>query len=180
MEFPRYFDEVFNLFYSLTGHEGLDYLLGTFVLALVAVVVGEFTISLVFRFNRKHLDDLNHRMSAMSLLSKDALNAGDITSYHACNKQANDAYGRVFFNMFGLSAASLWPACFALAWMQERFIDVPLPIPFTGLEANYVVVFLVCYIGARIFFGRVKRHLPYFKGMHRMLSSYGQPSRAGI
>jgi hypothetical protein len=56
--------------------------------------------------------------------------------------------------------------------MQERFIDVPLPVPFTGLEANYVVVFLVCYTGARIFFGRLKRHLPYFKGLHRMLRAY--------
>jgi len=82
------------------------------------------------------------------------------------------AKSRVFFNMFGLSAASLWPACFALAWMQERFIDLPLSIPFTELKANYVVVFLVCYIGAKIFFGRVKRHLPYFKGMHQMLRAY--------
>lgn len=172
MEFPPYFDEFFNLFYSLTGHEGLNYLLGTFVLALAAVIVGEFTLSLVFRFNRKHLDELNGRMSTMSQLSKDALNSGDLKNYHACNKQANDAYGRVFFNMFGLSAASLWPACFALAWMQERFIDLPLSISFTELKANYVVVFLVCYIGAKIFFGRVKRHLPYFKGMHQMLRAY--------
>jgi hypothetical protein len=38
-----------------------------------------------------------------------------------------------------------------------------------------VVVFLLCYILARIVFGRLKRHLPYFKGQYEMLQSYGRP-----
>jgi hypothetical protein len=108
----------------------------------------------------------------MKRLSEEALNLGDEKAYRAINKEGNDAFGHLFFNKFGLSAASLWPIFFALAWMQERFAEIALPIPWIGWEINYFFFFLLCYILARIFFGRIKRHLPYFKSMHRMLVAY--------
>lgn len=158
--------------YRITGNPVLDYFAGTFLLALLTVLIGEFTVSLVFKINKNHLDKLNARLADLHNLSLLALKKGDKKSYQACNKEANDAFGRVFFNMFGLSAASLWPIFFALAWMQQRFSGIGFPIPFTGYEVNYVVTFLVCYFLARILFGRIKHKLPYFKGVHEMLLTY--------
>lgn len=172
-----YLDPYLVPLYGLTGVQGLDGLIGTFVLALVVVVTGEFTISLVFRVNRKHLDTLNRRLKKFSDLSQEALRRGDAESYKALNQQANDAYGHVFFNKFGLSAAALWPIFFALDWMQPHFSETGIAVPFYPSGVNYVVVFLCCYVLARIVFGRLKRHLPYFKGQHAMLRSYGKGGR---
>jgi len=167
-------DPILITLFRLTGYPLADYFLGTFLLAFLTVLVGEFTISLVFKVNRAHLDRLNARVEKMSHLSEEALRLGDEESYKACNKEGNDAFGHLFFNKFGLSAASLWPIFFALAWMQQRFAEVGLPLPWVGWEINYVFFFLMCYILARIIFGRVKRNLPYFRGVHLTLLSYEQ------
>ncbi|SHE41286.1 hypothetical protein SAMN02745218_00263 [Desulfofundulus australicus DSM 11792] len=173
-------DKVLILLYKICGHPVIDYFLGTFLLALLAVVVGEFTISLVFLVNKNHLDRLNIRLANLQQLTMLALKLGDKRSYDACNKEANDTFGRVFFNMVGLSAAALWPAFFALAWMQLRFTGIEFPIPFTGLAVNYVFTFIICYILARMFFGRVKNRLPYFRNIHRMLMEYEKSSAPNI
>jgi hypothetical protein len=164
--------------YRLTGVVSMDGLIGTFLVALLVVVIGEFTISIVFRINRKHLDRLNDNLKKYSELSQEALRLGDEVSYKALNKQANDAYGHVFFNKFGLSAAVLWPAFFALDWMQPHFAEIGIAVPLYPSGAHYVVVFLLCYILARILFGRLKRHLPYFKSQYQMLQSYGKKGSA--
>jgi len=165
-------DPFLIVLYRLTGNPMADYFLGTFLLALLAVVVGEFTISIVFKVNKAHLDRLNVRVEKMKRLSSEALAIGDQEGYKACNKEGNDAFGQLFFNKFGLSAASLWPIFFALAWMQERFAEIGLPLPWIGWEINYFIFFLMCYILARILFGRIKRKLPYFRGMHQTLLTY--------
>jgi hypothetical protein len=165
-------DPILITLYRLTGYPLVDYYLGTFLLALLTVLVGELTISVVFRINKAHLDKLNARVEKMQRLSSDALAEGDQAGYKACNKEGNDAFGQLFFNKFGLSAASLWPIFFALAWMQERFAEIGLPLPWIGWEINYFFFFLLCYILARIFFGRIKRKLPYFKGIHQTLLTY--------
>jgi hypothetical protein len=177
MSLVQSIDSVLICLYRITGNPLLDYFLGTFLLALSAVVIGELTISLVFRINKAHLDKLNAKMEKMNLLSMEALNAGDKENYKACNKEGNDAFGQLFFNKFGLSAASLWPIFFALAWMQDRFAEIGLPLPLIGLEINYFFFFLLCYILARIFFGHVKRKLPYFKKVHEALLKYEQSTK---
>jgi uncharacterized membrane protein (DUF106 family) len=174
----HYLDPVILPFYQLTGIRSLDGVIGTLVLSLIVVVIGEFTISLVFLVNRKHLDKLNRQLKKFSDLSQEALRLGDEASYKALNKQANDAYGHVFFNKFGLSAAALWPAFFALDWMQPHFGETGVAIPRYASGVNYVVVFLFCYILARMVFGRLKRHLPYFKSQYQMLQSYGRDEAA--
>jgi hypothetical protein len=173
-----YCDPYLLALYRLTGIGCLDGVIGTFLVALVTTVIGELTISIVFRINRKHLDRLNDNLKKYSELSQEALRLGDEVSYKALNKQANDAYGHVFFNKFGLSAAALWPAFFALDWMQPHFAETGVAVPGYSSDANYVVVFLCCYILARIVFGRLKRHLPYFKGQYRMLQSYASRDAA--
>lgn len=165
-------DPFLIVLYRLTGDPVTDYYIGTFLLALLTVLVGEFTISLVYRVNRRHLEKLDSRYEDLSHLSEEALKRGDKESYKAVNKEGNEAFGQLFFNKFGLSAASLWPCFFALAWMQERFADIGLPLPLIGLEINYFFFFAFCYVAARIFFGRIKRKLPYFKGVHQSLLKY--------
>lgn len=160
-------------FYRLTGNPVGDYFLGTFLIALLAVVLGEFTISLAFRFNRKHLAALNARLAKMHNLSLAALKAGEHGQYRACNREANDAFGRVFFNAIAFSAAYLWPVPFVLAWMQMRFGDIGIPVPFTGLAVNYLVVFLICYVLARMLFGTLRPKLPYFGKIQKMLDANG-------
>ena len=165
-------DPVLIYFFRITGYPVADYFLGTFLLAFLTVLVGEFTISLVFRVNRDHLKVLKARVDKLTRLSEQAVELGDETGYRAVNKEGNEAFGHLFFNKFGLSAASLWPIFFALAWMQERFGHISLPFPFLGWALNYVAFFILCYILARIFFNRLKPRLPYFRKIHQTLQAY--------
>jgi hypothetical protein len=158
-------------FYRVTGYPLADYLLGTFLMAFLAVFVGELTIALVFWVNRNHLKVLDDRVEKMNSLSAQALHQGDEKSYQAINKEGNEAFGQLFFNKFGLSAAALWPIFFALAWMQGRFADIDLPLPFLGFGMNYVALFIICYIMARTLFYRLKPKLPYFGSIHQRLVS---------
>ena len=145
--------------YQLTGNPLWDYLIGTFLLALLTVIVGQITLSLVYRVNREHLERLESRTEQLNRLSSDAMEIGDQRSYKAVNKEASDSYGQLFFNRFGLSAASLWPAFFGLAWMQKRFLQIAIPIPWLGLDANYFVMFLIAYLLARIVYGQARKVL---------------------
>ncbi len=155
----EFFDAIFISFYQVTGNPLWDYFIGTFLLALLSVLVGQATLFLVFCANRGHLEDLDNRFSTLNRLTAKAMEMGDKQSYKSLNKEANDTYGHVFFNQFGLSAASLWPALFALAWLQERFAYIAIPIPLLGFKANYFVVFLLSYLAATIIFHRTKRYL---------------------
>jgi hypothetical protein len=162
--------------YSLTGIPFLDCLAGTLVLALMATVVGEFTVSVAYRVNRRHLHELGEKVARLHRVSHNALEAGDRSSYRLINREANDAFGRLFFQKAALSAASLWPIFFALEWMQENWPQVGAPLPGASEAVNYVAAFLVCYVTSRLLFGRVKRRLPYFKGVYRLLDA-GEPER---
>lgn len=173
----HHWDPYLLTLFNLTGVKSLDGFIGTFLLAFLVTVIGEFTISVVFRINRRHLDGLNESLAKYSELSQEAQRRGDQASYKALNRHANDAYGHVFFNRFGLSAAALWPAFFALDWMQLHFSALGVSVPFFGRGVNYVFFFLICYILARTVFGRLKPHLPYFRQQHAMLMSYSQEGR---
>jgi len=171
-------DSLLASLYMLTGDPIWNYYIGTFLLALGTVLIGEFTVSVVFRINRSHLAKLDRRLSEMKTLSQKALEAGDENSYRACNKEANEAFGRSFFNKFGLSAASLWPCFFALAWMQRHFLGASIPIPLVGLEVSYFPTFVVAYIAARIFFGKIKHRLPYFRQIPKLAYEQTSPEEA--
>ena len=158
-----YLDPYIQRCFGLTGVEALDGLVGTWLLVLATVLIGDATVALVYRVNRAHLERLNRNLSKYGRLSQAALRHGDEVSYKALNRQANDAYGRVFFNNFGLSAASLWPVFFALDWMQPHFAEHGVRLPLVPSGVNYVVVFLVVYVATRWAVGRLKRRLPWFR-----------------
>jgi len=149
--------------YRMTGHPLADYFIGTFVLAIFSVLIGEATVSLLRRVNRRHITRLDGELAAKHELSLAAKRSGDEESYRALNREANDAFGRVFFNMFTFSAASLWSAFMALAWMQTRFMDVEFPVaawlPLLGNTVGYVFIFFLYYVLLRVLLSAAKKHM---------------------
>jgi len=165
-----FLDPYFIELYRLTGEPLVDFFLGTFFLACLSVLIGEFTISVVYRLNKGYYDRLNAEVFEKNNLAIEALRSRNKEAYKKYNKLANDAFGKVFFNQFGLSAASLWPILFVLAWMQSRFMGIEFPL--FGITVNYFLIFLLMYILARILFKNIRHKLPYFKNIHKMLQEY--------
>lgn len=159
-------------FYRLTGYTLVDFLLGTFVLAWMALLIGEFTISAVFLVCRQRIDATTHEARRYQDLSMAALSAGDKQAYQAANKMANDAFGKSFFMQIALSTARLWPVFLAVAWMGHRFADVEFPLLFSDYSIGFVGVFIPLYAAAHIIFKRIKYKLPYFRRIKSILDSY--------
>lgn len=168
----EFVDPCLIVFYRLSGYTFADFLFGTFVLALIAVIIGELTISVVFLMSRRRIDKVNSEVVKYQNLSADALTAGDKAAYAAANKLANDAFGKSFFMQFGLSAAFLWPVFFMLAWMQPRFYGVEFRILFTDYSVGFICVFVALYAAAYLIFKRIKYKIPYFRRINTILESY--------
>lgn len=171
-------DGVLILFYRITGSPHIDYFIGTMSLAFMCVVVGEVTVSLAIRVNRRFIDEMAEKIDRKEKLSMAAYEAGDKVGYKALNKEATDEWGKHFFTMVGYSAGILWPIPFALGWMQTRFYGVefelalPLSLVF-GKTVGYIFTFIPMYILARIIFKHLRPYLPYFRGVQKSLDQYG-------
>jgi len=176
--FYLFLDPYLIRFFRITGYPWADFLIGTLVLALLAVIIGEITISLAFLAVKKRSDRVTEESRRYQNLSMDALKAGDKQAYAAANKMANDAFGHSFFMQIALSAAFLWPIFFALAWMEYRFAGLEFSIPFTGYSLGYIGVFILLYVPACFAFKKVKHRLPYFRGIKKLLDVYDQPVQA--
>lgn len=161
--------------FRLTEIPIIGYFLGIFCLTLLCVMIGQWTLAVAFRFNRKWLNHDNQQMVRMHNLSLKALAVKDKAAYKACNKEANDAFGKYFFAQIGLSISSLWPVPFALGWMQTRFASVdfelPLHIPGIGDSVGYTFTFIPVYILVYILFGKIKHRLPLFKKMAQTIQN---------
>lgn len=132
---------------------------GTFVLAFWAVLLGEMTVALVSRINRKAIE---HRWKETAYYHEQSLKAkaaGDENAYEGINKLANEAYGKSFFLYIAMGMASLWPAFFAAAWLNLRFghLGFILPKWIGGLELSFLAPFVLLYIAVRILFVKIKR-----------------------
>lgn len=154
------------------------FLIGSFCLAMLCVVLGELMISVAIRFNQGHLRDLKAEIAQREQLSMQAYGMGDREGYQAFNKEANDAWGRHFFTMAAYSAGMLWPVPLALAWLHSRFADVTFELAWplslvVGQTVSYPFIFIPMYILARILFGHSRRWLPYFKEVQRRLDEQG-------
>ncbi|MEE4265627.1 MAG: hypothetical protein V2I56_23275 [Desulfobacteraceae bacterium] len=164
-------------FYRLTGYAFVDYIIGTICLAFFCVVIGEISVSLALKFNRRYFDEMNEEMVAKERMSMQAYKAGDMAGYKGLNKQATDVWGRRFFTMVGYSAGILWPIPFAMGWMQTRFSAVNFDLAFPlslifGKSVGYIFTFIPIYILCRIAFKYMRPHLPYFKGVQKILNEY--------
>ncbi|MFH1139679.1 MAG: hypothetical protein V1816_26685 [Pseudomonadota bacterium] len=169
LEFLTLLDRVFLPVFRWPDRAILGFYLGVFCLSAVAALLGDLAFNLAVRADRKRIEEMTRETAKMSNLSLEALQAGDGGSYRACNKMANDAFGKLFFLQAALSMASLWPAPFALAWLQYRFSQVEFPLPFGGWKLNYIGMFLLIYILTRILYGRLGRRLPFFRGAKKIL-----------
>jgi hypothetical protein len=174
-----YLDGTLILLYRISGHPLVDYFIGTFLLGLICVIIGELTVSLALRFNKPYLDELTGEMLKKEALSIEAYKAGDKTSYRALNKVATDAWGKRFFTMVAYSAGMLWPIPFALGWMQTRFnaieFQLAFPLSLAFGTVGYTFTFIPLYILGRILFKYLRPWLPYFRGVQRRLDEYGSP-----
>ncbi|MGE0083567.1 MAG: hypothetical protein AB7S75_04030 [Desulfococcaceae bacterium] len=146
--------------FRITDISLLGFYIGTFFLALNCVLLGRLTILGIMRINRAHYGKLEKETVHMHNLSVKAILAKDKNSYRACNKEANEAFGKYFFSQVGLGASLLWPIPFALHWMNMRFQGISFPLPFGTASLNYAAIFILLYILARIVFSRVSAYLP--------------------
>jgi len=170
-------DSYLILLYRITANSLLAYLIGTFLLTFLCVIVGEFSVSLAIRFNRRYLNQMTEEMIRKEKLSMAAYEAGDRETYKALNKEATDVWGKRFFTLVAYSAGILWPIPFALAWMQTRFHHVAFPLAWPlsivfGDTVGYTFTFIPLYILCRILFKYMRPWLPYFRGVQKLLDSY--------
>jgi hypothetical protein len=170
--FYRLIDPFLIWFYRITGYALVDFFIGTFVLAFITLIIGEFSISAIFLATRKHIDRSTQDAIKYQNMSVEALTHANKQAYTAANKLANDAFGLSFFQQIALSAAFLWPIPFALAWMQYRFLGVDFPIPFTGYSVSFIAMFILVYLVAYFLFRRVKYRLPLLRRMKVIMDSY--------
>jgi hypothetical protein len=180
MEMPWFFqmiDPYLVWCFRITGHSLADFLLGTLILALLTMIIGEMANFLAFLALRKQLEEVTAKAAKYQDLSVEALMAGDKPSYKAANHLANEAFGKAFFMQVALSAGFLWPVCFALAWMQYRFQELEYPIPFTGLSLGFIGVFILIFIPVYILFRRVKSRLPFFRRLNTSLENCDRKRR---
>ena len=170
-------DSFLIVFYRITGYSLLDYFIGTLVLAFICVVIGELSVSLAIRYNKRYLDSMSREMKQKETLAFKAHVAGDKAGYKALNQEATDVWGKHFFTMAAYSAGIFWPIPFALAWMQTRFAGVEFNLAFPlsllfGKSVGYIFTFIPIYILSRILFKYMRPYLPYFKGIQKLLDNY--------
>jgi hypothetical protein len=168
MELPSFLlaiDPYLIWFYRLPSNSYAGFLLGTLVLAVICLLLGEATARVATRLVGRHME--GHAAEALKYgeLSIDAAKAGDKPSYQAANKMANEAFGLSFFSLIALSMARLWPIPFALAWMQYRFLGVEFPLPFVGFSLGFIGVFILVYVPAYLGLKRIYKILPGFRRM---------------
>jgi len=136
---------------------------GTLVLAFWAVLLGEFTVAVVYRVNRRPVAEQWKQTAYYHEQSLKAKQAGDESAYAGINKLANEAYGKSFFLFIAMGMASIWPAFFAAAWLNLRFGEISLFLPrwLGGAELSFLAPFVLLYLAVRVLFARVKRFIPF-------------------
>lgn len=175
-------DRFLIFFYRMTDIPILNFLIGTFCLSFICVILGEISVSLALKFNKPYMDQMTAEMLEKERLSIAAYQAGDKVSYKALNKEATDVWGKSFFTMVAHSAAILWPLPFAMGWLGSRFADVNFPVapPLSLLfdeGVGFMFIFIPMYILSRIVFKYMRPYLPYFKGVQKMLDAADQSNR---
>jgi Na+/melibiose symporter-like transporter len=141
-----------------TGNSTLSFFFGAFVLCVVCTLIGELCMAGAYYLNRRHFAAVRKEMVVHNNLSIQAIAQKDKESFKACNKLANDAFGLNFFSGITVFAASVWPAFFALGWLDYRFEESDVML--FGFALTYAMIFVPMYILTRIVFGKfLKKHI---------------------
>ncbi|MFP4451949.1 MAG: hypothetical protein ACLFPI_01120 [Desulfobacterales bacterium] len=154
-----YIDMFLISFYRAFATPIIGYLFGTFCLCLLCVLVGRATYGLLSLWNHQWLETHHREMIRMHNLSLKALSFKNKNAYKACNKEANEAFGRFFFSRMAMGMSMLWPVPFALAWMDLRFAAVTFPVWGTGHSIGYLATFIPLFLLVNILFAAVKRKI---------------------
>ena len=174
-------DQFLIFFYRLTDIPILNFMIGTFHLSFLCVILGELSVSLALKINKRYVDAMAAEIEEKERLSFAAYQAGDKESYKALNKQATDVWGKNFFTMAAYSAGILWPLPFAIGWLGSRFSEVdflvawPLSLLFKD-GVGYAFTFIPMYILSRILFKYMRPYLPYFRSVQKMLDAADKSS----
>lgn len=143
------------------------YLLGTLILISQCLLLGDLGATVVSYINRPHLRRFQREMENHHDLSEAALRQGDKESYKAVNRQGLEAFGSSFSLGAAIFSVSIWPLPFALAWLQMRFGDAPLELPWhlplIDSEIPYLTSFVLLYIGCRISYGLLMNRVPWYR-----------------
>jgi hypothetical protein len=165
-QFYFYLDALLIAPYRFFEIPEVGFFFGTFILCVWCILLGELTFRVVARANSIHMNKIRADAVKMHNLSIQAIAGKDKESYRSCNKQANEAFGKYFFNMITQGAAYLWPLPFALAWMATRFSQIEFellfPLPIMGDTLGFAAVPVNLYILTRIFWGKLKPHVYFF------------------
>lgn len=149
---------------SLTGNSTLSFFFGAVVLCIVCTLIGELCMAGAYYWNRRHFAAVRKDMVVHNNLSIRAIAQKDKVSYKACNKLANEAFGLNFFSGITVFAASVWPAFFALGWLDYRFEEAEIMV--FGFALTYAMIFVPMYVLTRILFGKfLKKRLWPFKAI---------------
>ena len=144
---------------------------GCLLLAVQSVFIGRLCTKAMIRLQGKH--GLKHEREAAerSGLAIEALKANDKNAYLAQNTLAKDAYGHSAALSVGKVTASLWPAVAALAWLDLRFRNIPLELPFSipgiGSSVLYPFYFIPIYFFTRFFWAYAARRFSHWRQTRR-------------
>lgn len=145
------------------------YFLGTVILALQCIILGDLSATAVAYLNRDYLRKIQEKMDRNHNLSELALIQGDKESFKAINRQALDAFGYSFSMGAAIFCVSIWPMPFLLAWMNLRFAEAPLElpfhVPFIGPSVHYFASFLLLYIAVRMVYSQVMARFSWYSGL---------------
>jgi hypothetical protein len=162
-----YLDALLIAPYRISAIPIVGFYVGTFLLCVWCVLVGELTFRLAALANRSHINKLRAQAVKMHNLSIKAISVKDKENYRSCNTEANEAFGKYFFNMITQAASYLWPVPFALAWMATRFslvtFELPFSLPIIGDTMGFAVVPVNMYILCRIIWGKLKPHISFLQ-----------------
>src|SRR4030042_6370218 len=172
-----YLDPYLIWFYRLAGSAEVNFILGTLALAVLSLLVGEFTSFWASFIVRRHFEQVTGEAKRYQDLSIEALKAGDRPAYEGANKLANEAFGKSFYSQVALSATFVWPIFFTLGWMQHRFLEVAFPLPLVGFSFGYIGFFLILYITAYFVLKPVKRRMPYYRRIKELRDASGRSAR---
>jgi hypothetical protein len=163
MDMPPLFlwlDPFLIWFFRLTNLPLVNFLIGTTVMALLALSLGKLGSAAVLAAGRRYTNNLVGEAKKYHELSHQALQVGDRPAYEAANKLANEAFNKSFFLGVAQSAAYFWPVGLVLAWMQYRFLNIALlTIPGTDFAIGFVGVFILIYGMILLIINRIKRKI---------------------
>jgi hypothetical protein len=154
--------------YEITGDPASAFYVGTFLLALIAAVIGESTIVGLYLGNSSLFQRLHAELSETHILSIDAIERDDKIAYDTHHRRANTAFTKTGALQMALMIGSLWPVFFAAAFLNAQFGDVQYPLPLFGWQIHYIFIFFTFYGLARLVLHPAKYLIP---GMHRLKDS---------